>query len=546
MIKKTSYLWIATACYMLLSIAAYAQNDYPDNSQLRQRLQKLASQSSNASLQSLAKTEGNNDIWALTLSEGNADEKPAIAVFGGVAGHHLLGIDLAVRFAEDIVANNKELLKTTTFYVFPNMSPDASAQYFSQLKYNRQANASKTDDDRDGAVNEDPFEDLNGDGVITIMRIEDATGEYISHPSDARILIKADKQKGQKGKYKVISEGIDNDGDYQWNEDGPGGINFNKNMSFKFPYFESGAGEHPISEIENRALLDFLYTKWNLYAIVSFGPQNNLSVPLKHNPAGTSKRVITSILKDDAKINQMISDQYNEATGFKGGKKNTGSGGDFFQWAYFHFGRLSLSTPGWWIPEMKIPKEDSVTVPNKDKNPEVNFLRWAEKEQLTNYFTEWTKVDHPDFPNKTVEVGGIHPYVMINPPYNLVEDISNKNNAFIYQLAAMQQNIRIVNVETKATDKLLTRITAEIYNDGLLPTHTQMGDRSRWLRKIKVAIETGNDQVILSGKKIELIDRIDGDQSMTVSWLIKGKGTVKITAGAAHTGNDEITVKLNN
>lgn len=531
---------------MLFAISAYAQNDYPNNSQLRQRLQQLASQSSHASLQSLAKTEGNHDIWVLTLSTGNADEKPAIAVFGGVAGHHLLGVDLAVRFAEDVVANKKELLETTTFYVFPNMSPDASAQYFSKLKYNRQGNASKTDDDRDGAVNEDPFEDLNGDGVITIMRIADATGEYITHPADQRILIKADKQKGQKGKYKVISEGIDNDGDYQWNEDGPGGINFNKNMSFKFPYFESGAGEHPISEIENRALLDFLYTKWNLYAIVSFGPQNNLSAPIKHNPAGTSKRVVTSFLKDDANINQMISDQYNEVTGFKGGKKDGGSGGDFFQWAYFHFGRLSLSTPGWWVPEMKIPKEDSVTVPNKDKNPEVNFLRWAEKEQLSNYFTDWRKIDHPDFPNKTVEVGGIHPYVMINPPYNLVEDISDKNNAFIYKLAAMQQNIRIVNVTTKTTDKLLTRITAEIYNEGLLPTHTQMGDRSRWLRKVKIALETSGDQVILSGKKIELIDRIDGDQSMTVSWLIKGKGAVKITAGAAHTGNDEITVKLNN
>ena len=527
-------------------IAAYAQNDYPNSAQVKQRLQKLASQSSNASLQSLTKTKGNNDIWALTLSSGNADDKPAIAIFGGVAGHHLLGVDLALRIAEDILTNKKELLEKTTFYVFPNMSPDASAQYFSKVKYNRQANATDTDDDRDGAVNEDPFEDLNGDGVITIMRIEDPTGEYIPHPADERILIKADKQKGEKGKYKVISEGIDNDGDDQWNEDGEGGIAFNKNMSYDFPYFQSGAGEHPVSESENRALLDFLYTKWNLYAIVTFGPQNNLSEPMKHNPAGTSKRVITSFLKEDASLNQMISDQYNEITGFKNGEKNGGSGGDFFQWAYFHFGRLSLSTPGWWIPEMKIPKEDSVTVPNKDKNPEVNFLRWAEKEQLSKYFTGWGKVDHPDFSGKTVEIGGIHPYVMLNPPYNMVDEISDKNNAFIYKLAEMQQNIRIVNVETRNTDKMLTRITAEIYNEGLLPTHTQMGEKSRWLRKVKVVLETNEDQVILSGKKIELIDRIEGNQSVKVSWLIKGKGSVKITAGAAHTGIDEMTVKLNN
>ena len=59
-----------------------------------------------------------------------------------------------------------------------------------------------------------------------------------------------------------------------------------------------------------------------------------------------------------------------------------------------------------------------------------------------------------------------------------------------------------------------------------------MGDKSRWLRKVKVLLETNDGQTILSGKKIQLIDRIDGDQSVKVSWLIKGKGSVKIIAGA--------------
>lgn len=546
MIKKLSFHWIATAIGVLLTLIAQAQNDYPTNSQLRQRLQKLDGQSSNANLQSLTKTTGGKDIWALTLSAGNADEKPAIAIVGGINGDHLLSVEMAVRFAEDLISNKKELLDKTTFYIFPNMSPDASEQYFAKLKYSRQANANDTDDDRDGEINEDPFEDLNGDGVITMLRIEDPTGAYIPHPADERVLIKADKEKGEKGKYKILTEGIDNDGDYAWNEDGPGGINFNKNMSFKFPYFQSGAGEHPVSEVENRLLLDFLYTKWNLYAIISLGPQNNLSEPLKHNSAGTSKRVITSILKEDAGLNKMISDQYNEITGFKDGQGNSGSGGDFFQWAYFHFGKLSLSTPGWWVPEMKIPKEDSLTIPNKDKNAEVNFLRWAEKEKLNRYFTDWKDIKHPDFPNKKVQVGGIHPYVMQNPPFAMVDSVTKKNNDFIYKLAEMQQQIKIINLETKSTDKLLTRVTVEIYNDGLLPTHTQMGEKSRWLRKVKVALETSGDQMILSGKKIELIDRIDGDQSVKVSWLIKGKGSVKITAGAPHTGSDELTVQLNN
>jgi len=34
------------------------------------------------------------------------------------------------------------------------------------------------------------------------------------------------------------------------------------------------------------------------------------------------------------------------------------------------------------------------------------------------------QVSHPDFPNQKVEVGGITPYKMINPPYNMVDSIS--------------------------------------------------------------------------------------------------------------------------
>ncbi|MGB3469116.1 MAG: M14 family metallopeptidase [Cyclobacteriaceae bacterium] len=536
---------IVTSLLLLHTTVVLGQSNYPSNVELRQRLEALAGKSSEASLQSLTKTTAGNDVWALTLARGNTDEKPAVAVVGGVAGNHLLGVELALRFAEDVLANNKDILDHTTFYIFPNMSPDATAQYFARLKYDRTANARPTDDDRDGETNEDPFEDLDGNGVITMIRVEDATGDYISHPADERVMIKADRSKGEKGRYKIYTEGIDNDGDYKWNEDGPGGISFNKNMSYRFPYFESGAGEHAVSEVENRALLDFMYTKWNIYAIVSFGPQNNLSAPLKYNKAGTSKRVITSILKEDASVNSLLSEKYNEITSFSDGKPDTGSGGDFFQWAYFHFGKLSLSTPGWWVPMMKIDKDDSVTVPNKDKNAEVNFLRWAEQEALSNYFTEWKKIDHPDFVGKTVEVGGIHPYVMTNPPYKSVNDISQKNNRFLYELAAMQQAVKIVNVTTKPAGNQLTRITAEIYNDGVLPTHTAMGDKSRWLRKVKVSLITDGDQQILSGKKITLIDKIEGDQSVKYSWLIKGKGSITIEAGAPHTGTDQINVALN-
>jgi hypothetical protein len=103
------------------------------------------------------------------------------------------------------------------------------------------------------------------------------------HIDDPRVLIKADGQ--EKGKYLLYSEGRDNDKDNLFNEDGEGGVWFNKNFSYKHPSFTQGSGEFPVSENESRALLDYLYERFNVYAVLSFGTNNNLSSALSFNSA---------------------------------------------------------------------------------------------------------------------------------------------------------------------------------------------------------------------------------------------------------------------
>ncbi|WP_339697159.1 M14 family metallopeptidase [uncultured Roseivirga sp.] len=531
--------WVLGALF-LFSVSLQAQ-DYNNANQLAQRLKQLAGSSPDVKLESITKTDGGKDIWMLTLGKGDVDSKPAMAVVGGVEGAHVLGVEMAVRFAEGIVKDNASVLENTTFYVFPNMSPDATEQYFAKLKYERSGNAKQTDDDRDGKLNEDPFEDLNGDGIITWMRVEDATGDWITHPADSRVMIKANKTEGEKGKYKIFTEGMDNDKDGSFNEDGEGGVHFRKNLTYEYPYFVAGSGEHSVSEKENRALLDLLYTKWNLYGVFTFGPGNNLSSPWKFNRAGASKRVVTSILSEDADLNKFISDAYNKTTGMKNAPASGEQGGDFLQWAYFHFGRLSLGTPGWWTPTVK---DEEGAVANKDKNQEVNFLRWAAQENLSNYFVDWKEISHPDFPNQKVEVGGIAPFKMNNPPMSMVEEASKKNNDFIVELVGMQADVKLVNLKSEAVGKGMTRITVDVYNAGTLPTHTQMGTRSRWLRPIIVELKLGKDQEAISGRKIMTINNLDGDGSQQFTWLVKGKGSVQIEAGAPHAGVDNVTVNL--
>ena len=79
-------------------------------------------------------------------------------------------------------------------------------------------------------------------------------GDYRTHPDDPRVLIKADISKGEKGKYLLMPEGSDNDKDGSFNEDGEGGVWFNKNFTYKHPSFTTGSGEFAVSENETRAL----------------------------------------------------------------------------------------------------------------------------------------------------------------------------------------------------------------------------------------------------------------------------------------------------
>jgi len=547
MIKK--YLLLIACCTAFLQ--GQSQN-YSNHAQLSQRLKSLESANSGlVKLQSLTKTVGGKDIWVLEIGSGDRAAHPAVAVVGGVEGSHLLGQELAVGFAEKLVAASKtdsvkNLLATTTFYVFPSVSPDAAEQYFDKVKYERSGNASQTDDDRDGKLNEDPFEDLNNDGQITWVRVEDASGKWKAHPADPRVMVQANLEKGEKGKYLLISEGTDNDKDGKFNEDGEGGIQFNKSLTFDFPYFTPGAGEGPVTELENRAVLDYLFDHFNVFAVVTFGPANNLSEPWKFDKSKNAGRVPGGILENDADQNKFASELYKKFITQKDAPAAGVSKGDFAQWAYFHYGRQSFSTPGWWAPKFELPK-DTVQAKkfkaNEDKNTEVDFLRWADKEGV-DAFVNWTKVAHPDYADKTAEVGGFKPYVKSNPPYKLVDKIADEHTKFILSVAGKKPEVDLVNLKTEALENGVSRITVTIQNKGLFPAVTDIAKNNYWIKLVKVTLNSTKDQSIISGNKITLLPNLDAGETKEMSWLVKGKGTVTIEAGAPQTGVKKIDVNL--
>ena len=161
-------------------------------------------------------------------------------------------------------------------YIIPRANPDGAELMFGKVKSFRRTNARKVDDDNDGRVDEDGPEDLNGDGFISVMRVKDPKGPYMVHPDDARLLRRADAAKGEAGGWSVYWEGIDNDGDGFINEDGPGGVDLNRNFQHRYPYYTPDAGPHMVSEPETRAMMDYILKKKNVAMILTYGASDNL------------------------------------------------------------------------------------------------------------------------------------------------------------------------------------------------------------------------------------------------------------------------------
>ncbi len=147
---------------------------------------------------------------------------------------------------------------------------------FAPVKTCRRTNATPFDADNDGRIDEDGPEDLNKDGFITMMRVKDPKGPYMVSPDDPRLMKRADPAKGESGGWALYWEGLDKDSDGFIAEDGPGGVDINRNFMHQYPYYEPDAGRYMVSEAETRAMLEFVLKHRNIAAMLTFGENDNL------------------------------------------------------------------------------------------------------------------------------------------------------------------------------------------------------------------------------------------------------------------------------
>jgi hypothetical protein len=255
---------------------------YPGPADINRSLRSLQKNSASVStIKVLATSPGKQEVLLMEIgNETAAREKrnPAILVAGNLEGDRPLASLAALRLAERIL-DDPRLYEVTTWYIIPAGNPDAFQGYSAGPVYERTRNGSAWNDDVDELTDEDGFNDLDGDGLITGMRVKHPEGEWIPVEDEPRLMRKADRQKGEQGIYRIYKEGIDDDADGQYNEDGPGGTNVNLNFPHLFSPLDPETGLYPGSSPEALAIMEFAFDHPEIAMTFAFGATNFCHTP---------------------------------------------------------------------------------------------------------------------------------------------------------------------------------------------------------------------------------------------------------------------------
>ena len=191
-------------------------------------------------LESLGKSMQGRDLWMITINNpatGPEQSKPAMYIDGNTHANEVQGAEAAFYTVDYLLKNYgrlprvTEMMDRSVFYVLPVVNPDGRTMWFkgpSNEDFPRTVMV-PVDDDRDGKLDEDGFDDVDGDGYVTEMRkkVPMGQGTHRLDPKDPRLLVEL--EPGELGDWiEIGSEGFDNDGDGRVNEDTIGYVDPNR------------------------------------------------------------------------------------------------------------------------------------------------------------------------------------------------------------------------------------------------------------------------------------------------------------------------------
>lgn len=532
-------------------------NRYYDYEQATGLLQAIAKAHPKlARLESLGKSYGGRELWLLTVTNfatGKDRQKSAFWIDGAIHGNEIQAVEVSLYTAWyllEMYGRNPfvtRLLDQRAFYIVPMMNPDSrnAHMYEPNTPHSPRSGQRPVDDDRDGLVDEDGHDDLNGDGQITQMRIRDPNGRSKPHPDFPGLMVPAEAD--EPGQYRMLGlEGFDNDGDGRINEDGDGYYDLNRNWPWRWQpnYVNRGGHEYPFSLEETRVVADFLLDHPNIAGAQSY-----------HNAAGMILR--GPGLKEDqyeqadvevfnaiGKKGELVLPRYKYLDVANGLYEVYGAELD---WFYAMRGVFTFTN-------------ELFTASNYFREPAEGFFGKPEQlERFNKYLlfgqgaVPWQEVDHPQYGK--IEVGGLKKQWTRQPPSFLLEEECHRNMAFTLYHADQMPRVEIQSVEVKELSESLRQVTATVANPRLIPTHAAIDVKRKITPPDLVSIEGRNlsvaagmwaDSPFLENateqkhRPHELrIKNIPGMQAVYVRWLVEGDGPYTIRVQSVKGGRDE-------
>ena len=450
-------------------------------------------------------------IIQMTLTNkktGKATDKPAAFFEGNRHSGEVTSAESVLWLAQHLLeqygknAEITDVLNKNAIYLKPINNPDGHNLYMHTAQSNR-STVRPYDDDGDGLFDEDPPEDLDGDGLIRQMRHKDKEkGDYVidSRDPSGRLMVRVPVGEGD---YCLYSEGIDNDGDGRINEDGIGGLDLHRNYVENWRpiteltgrgWTQRGAGEYPLSEPETRAVFTFLLENPHIYVVNSMDTR----VPMHLRPPSTAPT--SAMFPEDSKWYILFDKIGKEITGYEragdvyndygGGSPLFGHGPDF---GYWYYGSI------WYGDELW----DGGRI-DKDYNgdgviDELDRFIWDELENDGMGFKNWTPYLHPDLGE--VEIGGWDPkFYSQNAPSKQLEKWA-KNQA-LFNLAMVKhlpelawENIEVKRIRSYRRDSADYQVKVSYKNIGALPTALRQADLVKIVHPDQVRISIDRSAV---------------------------------------------------
>jgi hypothetical protein len=449
-------------------------------------------------VESVGKSGQGRDLWLVTVRNPAGPpelQRPAIYVDGNTHANEVQGAEACLYLLDTLLKGYgrlprvTELLDRVVFHVLPVVNPDGRVAWFqapSTAHFPRTV-MRPVDDDRDGLADEDGYDDLNGDGVLTTMRKRVPLGEgtHKLDPRDPRLLVPV--KEGEPGDWIRLGwEGVDDDGDGRVNEDPVGYVDPNRTFGFDWQprYVQRGSSAYPLQIPETRAIAAWALDHPNVGAVQSFHNAGRMILRgpgSKGAPAypASDLRVYDAIGKEG----ERLLPGYRYLVIHEDLYRVHGSTVDHF---YMLHGAISLTNELYRAPS---------DLDGDGRASGEERLKFNDLLTLGRQFVPWEEVEHPQY--GTVEVGGYRQDVGRVPEPWMQSDESHRNAAFVLYHAWELPKLRLGEPRVRALGDGVFRVDVTVFNERLIPSVSAIARQNR-LHRLDL-LRTQGAEVIAAG-----------------------------------------------